>query len=125
MRIRSGSDISRAFSQGGRARGELLVVVAHENGGLGPRLGLSVGKRIWRHAVDRNRVRRIFREAFRLSQGKLPPDHDLVLVPAQPKLRPDLEPTVEELVRLAHTAARRRVERREGRGPRPRKARNP
>lgn len=125
MRIRSGADFSRAFSQGGRARGDVLVVIAHENGGLGPRMGLSVGKRIWRHAVDRNRVRRIFREAFRLSQARLPADHDLVLVPAHPKLRPKLEQTAAELVRLARKAAERRIDRREGRGREPRRTPTP
>jgi ribonuclease P protein component len=60
--------------------------------------------------VQRNRVRRIFREAFLLSVPELPPGLDLVLVPAAPALQPDLAATQRELVRLAHKVARRLVE---------------
>ncbi len=41
------------------------------------RLGLSVGKRVG-GAVVRNRVKRLLREAFRLTQHDLPPGLDLV-----------------------------------------------
>jgi ribonuclease P protein component len=116
--VRSG-DFSRAYREGSRARGGILVVVAVPNGLDHPRLGLSVGRRIWRSAVRRNRVKRIFREAFRLEQHALPAGHDLVLIPAAPRLEPGLEATRAELVRLAAKAARRCAERRakERKGP--------
>ncbi|MEL6715565.1 MAG: ribonuclease P protein component, partial [Planctomycetota bacterium] len=60
----------------------------------------------WKSAVKRNRVRRVFREAFRLSAPELPP-LDLVLVPAAKKLRPNTRETQRELVRLAEKVARR------------------
>jgi len=113
MRLRRRRDFERAYRQGSRARGGLLVVVAVENGGEWTRLGLSVGRRIWRRAVQRNRVRRIFREAFRLEYEALPPGVDLVLIPAAPKLEPDLEATRAELVSLAHKAVRRAREKAE------------
>lgn len=75
-----------------------------------PRLGLSVGKRIWKSAVRRNRVRRIFREAFRLERSALPSGVDYVLIPAQPRLEPALEATRAELVKLARKAHRRMLE---------------
>jgi ribonuclease P protein component len=37
-------------------------------------------------AVDRNRVKRLLREAFRARAGDLPPDHDFVVV-ARPDAR--------------------------------------
>lgn len=40
--------------------------------GTGPRLGLAIAKRIARRAVDRNRLRRIARESFRLRRNRLP-----------------------------------------------------
>ncbi|GHT89859.1 ribonuclease P protein component [Betaproteobacteria bacterium] len=42
------------------------------------RLGVVIGKKFLRHAVGRNCVKRIAREAFRLVQSQLPP-RDLVL----------------------------------------------
>lgn len=76
--------------------------------GLGTsRLGLSVGRSTWRRAVRRNRVRRIFREAFRLARPELPAGLDIVLVPARKELDPSLEGTRVELVQLTRKAWRR------------------
>lgn len=111
--VRKG-DFERAYKQGSRARGDLLVVVACPNGLTHPRLGLSVGKAIWKGAVQRNRLRRLFREAFRLEQHELPQDCDLVLIPGKPKLEPELGALRAELRKLAHKAALRARER----GPR-------
>lgn len=104
--VRKG-DFDRAFRQGSRARGAILVVVARANELPHTRLGLSIGKSIWKSAVKRNRVRRIFREAFRLSYPELPAGFDLVLIAAAPRLEPELAPTCAELVKLARLAARR------------------
>jgi len=116
MRLRRRRDFERAYRRGSRARGPLLVVVAVENRGAWTRLGLSVGRRIWRRAVQRNRVRRVFREAFRLEYEALPKGVDLVLIPAEPGLRPDLAATRAELVKLAHKAHRRAREKAEAAG---------
>jgi len=111
LRIRRTGDFARAYREGARARGMVLVVVARPNGLDHPRLGLSVGRAIWRSAVRRNRVKRIFREAFRLEQHALPPGYDLVLIPAAPRLEPSLDEARAELVRLARKAVRRCEER--------------
>lgn len=105
------NDFDRAFREGSRARGAILLVVARPNGLAVTRLGLSVGRVVWKSAVKRNRVRRIFREAFRLSYPDLPVGLDLVLVPAASKLVPELAATRAELVHLAHKALRRCRER--------------
>ena len=104
QRMKSGAQFSRAYNRGARARGPILQVVLFEHGEAHTRLGLSVGKRIWKSAVKRNRVRRIFREAFRLEYPSLPPGCDLVMIPSVPGLDPGIEETRAELVRLAKKA---------------------
>ena len=111
MRLKRRSDFERAYREGSRARGRLLSVVAVENDLGWTRLGLAVGRRVWRRAVRRNRVRRIFREAFRLEYDQLPQGVDLILMAAAPELEPSLAETRAELVTLARKAQRRRQER--------------
>jgi len=110
--MKSGAQFSRAYRRGSRAKGSILQVVVFEHGGAHTRLGLSVGKRVWRSAVKRNRVRRVFREAFRLEYETLPKGCDLVLIPAAPSLNPELAATRAELVHLANKAHARCVKRR-------------
>jgi ribonuclease P protein component len=97
-------------------------VVGVDSGREHPRLGLSVGKKVWKHAVKRNRVRRVFREAFRLTAPDLP-NLDLVLIPAQPRLAPTTAETARELLKLARKVARRLEEARLATGDDPERPR--
>lgn len=106
-RVRHQRDFDRVWREGRRARGSQLVVIAVENQMGITRLGLSVGKKVWPGAVQRNHVKRIMREGFRLSYDQLPKGVDLVLIAAKPKLRPQLASLQEELVHLSHKAHRR------------------
>lgn len=110
MHVRSGADFSRAYRYGNRARGSMMTVAVVPNPFGWTRLGLSVGRRVWRSAVKRNRVRRIFREAFRLNYAELPVGVDLILIGSTPKLVPELEAAREELTYLARKAWRRYCE---------------
>jgi ribonuclease P protein component len=112
MRLARRNEFARVFRIGARARGAVVLVVVAENGLAHTRLGLSVGRVIWKHAVKRNRVRRVFREAFRLSYRELPRGLDVIMIPARPKLDPKLQATCTELVDLVQRAARRLGEQR-------------
>ncbi len=122
MRLLRPPQFQRAFRQGSRAKSKYLLVVAVPH--TGPtRLGLSVGKRIFRHAHRRNRLKRILREAFRLEYGALPQGVDLVIVPALPGCDPSLAEARKELVTLAHKALRRYREKHPQEGsPKPQEA---
>jgi ribonuclease P protein component len=62
-----------------------LTVLARENGQRHPRLGLAIARKTLRRAVDRNRVKRLIRESFRLNAGRLPAVDIVVL--ARPGLQ--------------------------------------
>ena len=57
---------SRQFVQVGR-----ITLQAASNNKLGARLGISVAKRFVKRAVERNRLKRLVREAFRTNGIKL------------------------------------------------------
>lgn len=103
-------DFRLVYAEGGRAKGSFMTVAVRPNGLETRRLGLSIGKRCWKSAVRRNRVRRVFREAFRLSLPELPPGIDVVMIASTPRLEPRLEPVRRELVAMAHKALRRQRE---------------
>lgn len=52
--------------------------------GSGARLGLVIGKKLLRRAVDRNRVKRCIRECFRLRRSDLPACDLIVRLIARP-----------------------------------------
>jgi ribonuclease P protein component len=48
-------------------------VIAAPSGLAGPRLGLAVSRKVSKLATERNRVKRLVRQAFRTSAHSLPP----------------------------------------------------
>jgi ribonuclease P protein component len=87
-RLSRSSDFQRIYRQGSSTASRFLVLYSFrrpaETGAEGPRLGLSVSKKLG-GAVVRNRVKRLLREAFRGCAGHLAEEYDLVLI-ARPQL---------------------------------------
>lgn len=110
-RMKSKNDFARAYGRGNRARGEWMTVCVCANGTAHTRLGLSVGKRVWKSAVRRNRVRRVFREAFRHALPDMPPGLDVVLIGSVPRIEPALDVILAELQLLWPKAHARHLER--------------
>ncbi|ATP47599.1 ribonuclease P protein component [Pseudomonas sp. P1B16] len=52
----------------GKVPGKNLLILARENGLDHPRLGLVIGKKSVKLAVQRNRLKRLMRDSFRLNQ---------------------------------------------------------
>jgi len=69
LRIVRQADFQRAYREGSRAKGSILTVVAVANGLPHPRIGLSVGRSVWKSAVRRNRERTKSRSFCRLEGG--------------------------------------------------------
>jgi ribonuclease P protein component len=78
-RLASNRQFKAVLDHGRRAGDRLLVLYAAPNDRGYPRLGVSVGKSCG-NAVARNRLKRLLREAFRLSQDRIPGNCDYVLM---------------------------------------------
>lgn len=102
--IRKG-DFERAFAARCTAADSRLVLYVLPNGLDHPRFGMAVGRRHG-NAVQRNRLRRLLREAFRLEQHNLPAGFDYLAVP-RPAPQVALAVYRQSMLRLAGQAVRR------------------
>ena len=103
--LRRPDEFRRVYDRRRSISDSWLIVYACENGLPHLRLGLSVSRKFGQ-ATQRNRLRRLYREAFRLTKHQMPVGLDLVLIP-----RRSDEPTLDELKRglpiLVNALARR------------------
>jgi ribonuclease P protein component len=70
--MRAKSDFDAAYSRGHRTGNALFGLTMRRNERGSARLGLAVAVRVAGGSVERNRIRRIIRESFRLHQHELP-----------------------------------------------------
>jgi ribonuclease P protein component len=79
-RLSRSAEFERVYRQGRSTANRHLVLYAFPNESTEvPRLGLSVSRKVG-GAVERNRVKRLLREAFARAQDGLSPGQDLVVV---------------------------------------------
>jgi ribonuclease P protein component len=98
--LRRPADFRRVFDRRRSLADSRVIIYACENGLAYNRLGLSVSRKNG-PATQRNRLRRLYREAFRLTRNELPAGLDLILIPrtpAEPALA-DLRHSLVHLVR--------------------------
>lgn len=79
LRLLTPSHFENVFQQAIPAVSPQLTLLARFNSVDHPRLGITVAKKRVKKAHDRNRVKRIIRESFRLNQHAMP-DIDIVVV---------------------------------------------
>ena len=77
--LKENSVFRRLYAKGKSAASSYLVVYCRKNGRQENRIGITVSKKLG-HAVVRNRVRRRFREIYRLHETEFSIGWDLVIV---------------------------------------------
>ncbi|HHL34317.1 MAG TPA: ribonuclease P protein component [Desulfobulbaceae bacterium] len=71
-------EFDRVYNRGRRLHGKGFSLIYADSSADWNRLGISVRKKTGR-AVDRNRIKRIIREAFRLHRESFPKKSDIVV----------------------------------------------
>ena len=74
------SKYKRVFAEKRSFYGRTVVMWVIRGSDAGRRAGVVVSKRTFRRAVDRNRAKRLMREAFRLSRHQMKQDLDVILI---------------------------------------------
>ena len=103
--LRRPEEFRRVYNQKRSVSNDWLIVYGCGNEKRHARIGLSVSRK-YGGAVQRNRLRRLYREAFRLSRDQWPAGIDYVLIPRGNR-EPSLAELLEALPRLAAEVGRK------------------
>ncbi len=103
-RLKKRQDFRRCIVRGSRSVGRYVVVHLLPNDLGWTRLGAGSTKRLG-NAVQRNRQKRLVREAFRLTRRELPQGVDMVVLPKIPWREPAIGELKQDLIHAAAEAA--------------------
>ena len=78
VRLKKQSDFQKLFKKGKRAFSSSLTVIYTPSNKM--TMGISIGKKHGK-SVQRNRIKRLVREAFRLNQDKMKGKYSFIIIP--------------------------------------------
>jgi ribonuclease P protein component len=99
-KLRSRKEFLKISREGRRLVGQILTIDRRATNSLSPRFGITASRR-YGNAHERNRFKRLVREAFRTSRFLLPSGLELNVYPRQAAKRATLASVREELLVLA------------------------
>ena len=103
-RITRPKEYTQIFQGGKMLKGKYWQVIAKPTTHAGPKLGLAISKKVFKLAVERNRIKRIARETFRLEKSKLDPWGFVVM--ARKNQNNNYAELSNELINLFHKLAK-------------------
>ena len=104
-RLKRQAEFAAVFKRGKVAADDVLVVHALRGESCGAKLGLSISKKVG-NAPQRNRWKRLIREAFRLNQHQLPQRLWIVVRPRRGAV-PEFHAIEKSLLKLSRKLERR------------------
>jgi ribonuclease P protein component len=104
IRLRKNSEFQRVKQQGRSIMSPLLVLAWTPNDEARTRIGFVVSKRIAKHAVDRNYIKRLLSEAIQGLLPGLPGGLDIVISARQKAKTANLRILEQEMVSLLRRA---------------------
>jgi ribonuclease P protein component len=110
-RLRGAAAFAAVLRRGQRLEGDRLQLVAVPAGGTAGRVGYVIGKKLLARAVDRNRLKRMLREAIRARLTAMNA-FDVVVRLRRPCAPADIRAAVAEAAALLDALASRTPERR-------------
>ncbi|MEK9155262.1 MAG: ribonuclease P protein component [Patescibacteria group bacterium] len=103
-RLRKTTDIARVLKSKAGAFDSACGVKTTKNSLNVSRFAVVVGTKVSKSAVDRNRVRRQYREILRLMMAEVRPGFDVLLLTAKPSLLLDYQEKEKKLRSTLHRA---------------------
>jgi len=79
-RLTTAREFSPVFKSNLKIGNSLMTLLVSNHTSKQPRLGFAIAKKQVKRAVDRNKLKRIFRESFRQSQTELPNKDFVIMV---------------------------------------------
>ena len=104
LRLRKTKEFQRVRQQGRSLASRLLILAWMPNEVARLRIGFVVSKRISKHAVERNHIKRLLSEAIRPSLPELPRNWDIVLSARNGAVTADVHTLEQDITALLRRA---------------------